>query len=67
MSNAFMDGFEVGMSQVEDVHGQETTNISAEILTPMTLSLWPKSLAVTSDKLFNHKDQEWFRLHISKQ
>ena len=60
MSNAFMDGFEVGMSQAEDVHGQETTNISAEILTPMTLSLWPKSLAVTSDKLFNHKDQEWY-------
>ena len=60
MSNAFMDGFEVGMSQAEDVHGKETTNISAEILTPMTLSLWPKSLAVTSDKLFNHKDQEWY-------
>ena len=60
MSNAFMDGFEVGMSQAEDVHGQETTNISAEILTPMTLSLWPKSLAVTSDKLFNHKDKEWY-------
>ena len=55
-----MDGFEVGMSQVEDVHGQETTNISAEILTPMTLSLWPKSLAATSDKLFNQKDQEWY-------
>ena len=53
MGNAFVDGFKEGMSQAEEAHEQGTTNISAGILSPMTLSLWPKSLAATSDKLFN--------------
>ena len=57
MGNAFVDGFKEGMSQAEEAHEQGTTNISAGILSPMTLSLWPKSLAATSDKLFNQKDQ----------
>ena len=60
MGNAFVDGFKEGMSQAEEAHEQGTTNISAGILSPMTLSLWPKSLAATSDKLFNQKDQEWY-------
>ena len=50
MGNAFVDGFKEGMSQAEEAHEQGTTNISAGILSPMTLSLWPKSLAATSDK-----------------
>lgn len=66
MGNAFVDGFKEGMSQAEEAHEQGTTNISAGILSPMTLSLWPKSLAATSDKLFNQKDQECIRLHISR-
>ena len=43
MGNAFVDGFKEGMSQAEEAHEQGTTNISAGILSPMTLSLWPKS------------------------
>ena len=60
MGNAFVDGFKEGMSQVEEAHEQGATNISAEILSPLALNLWPKSLAATSDKLFNQKDQEWY-------
>ena len=58
MGNAFVDGFKEGMSQAEEAHEQGTTNISAGILSPMTLSLWPKSLAATSDKLsgFTYQD-----------
>ena len=41
MGNAFVDGFKEGMSQAEEAHEQGTTNISAGILSPMTLSLWP--------------------------
>ena len=60
MGNAFVDGFSAGMSQAEKVHEQGVTNISAEVLSPLALNLWPKSLAATSDKLFNQKDHEWY-------
>lgn len=60
MGNAFVDGFSAGMSQVEKVHEQGVTNISAEVLSPLALNLWPKSLAATSDKIFNQRDQEWY-------
>ena len=60
MGNAFVDGFSAGMSQAEKVHEQGVTNISAEVLSPLALNLWPKSLAATSDKLFNQRDQEWY-------
>lgn len=58
MGNGFVDGFKEQMSQAEEAHGQETTHINAEILSPLALNLWPKSL--TSDKLLNQKDQEWY-------
>lgn len=60
MGNAFVDGFSAGMSQAEKVHEQGVTNISAEVLSPLALNLWPKSLAATSDKIFNQRDQEWY-------
>ena len=60
MGNAFVDGFSAGMSQAEKVHEQGVTNISAEVLSPQALNLWPKSLAATSDKIFNQRDQEWY-------
>ena len=60
MGNAFVDGFKEGMSQAKEAHEQGTTYISAEVLSPLALNLWPKSLAATSDKLFNQKDQEWY-------
>ena len=60
MGNAFVDGFKVGMSQVEEAHKQGATNITTEIMSPLALNLWPKSLAATSDKVFNQKDQEWY-------
>lgn len=59
MGNAFVDGFNAGMSQVEKEYEQGTTNVNAEVLTPMVLNLWPKSLATATDKVFNQKDQEW--------
>ncbi len=60
MGNAFVDGFSAGMSQAEKVYEQGVTNISAEVLSPLALNLWPKSLAATSDKIFNQRDQEWY-------
>lgn len=60
MGNAFVDGLKVGMSQAEEAHEQGMANISAEILSPLALNLWPKSLATTSDKLLNQKDQKWY-------
>ena len=41
MGNAFVDGFSAGMSQAEKVHEQGVTNISAEVLSPLALNLWP--------------------------
>ena len=60
MGNAFVDGFKEGMSQAKEAHEQGTTYISAEVLSPLALNLWPKSLAATSDKIFNQRDQEWY-------
>lgn len=60
MGNAFVEGIQAGMSQAEEEHEQGTTNIDAEALNPITLNLWPKSLAATSDKLLNQKDQKWY-------
>lgn len=54
MCNGFVEGFKYGMSQTEDA-GE---NGKVEILTPVGLSLWPKSLASTSNKVMNLKSQE---------
>lgn len=57
MGSAFVDGFKAGMSQAENSHG---LSAHAERISPLALNLWPKSLADTSDKLFNLKDQAWY-------
>lgn len=54
MCNGFVEGFKYGVSQAEDA-GE---NGKVEILTPVGLSLWPKSLASTSNKVMNLKSQE---------
>lgn len=55
MCNGFVDGFKYGMSQAEDTD----VNSRGEVLTPIGLSLWPKSLIATSSKVMNLKNQEW--------
>lgn len=55
MCNGFVEGFKYGFSQAKDAD----ENSSLEVLTPIGLSLWPKSLAATSDKVMNLKNKEW--------
>lgn len=58
MCNGFVDGFKAGVSQTEKAHEQGEN--SMDILSPVALNLWPKSLTSASDKVFNQKDQKWY-------
>lgn len=60
LSNSFVEGFKSGISQVEEMEGQGTVDLEKEILRPVVLSLHPKALNETSDKLFNQKDRKWY-------
>ncbi|RHJ78686.1 DUF2975 domain-containing protein [Parabacteroides sp. AM08-6] len=55
--NGFIEGFKYGMEQAEDARKSGMTSFDAP--SPVELSLWPKSLAVSPDKVFNLKTNEW--------
>lgn len=55
----FVEGFEYGLEQAEDAQKSGVKDISANVLLPVELNLWPQSLSVSPDKVYNKKTEEW--------
>ena len=62
MCKGFMDGFNYGMSQAKETHEDS----SEEILTPVGINLWPKSLIGSADQVLNQKDQKMYQTTFLK-
>lgn len=59
IGSGFWDGMKYGMEQAEKAEKAGVKDIHANVLSPLEISLWPRSLSISPDKVYNKKTGEW--------
>lgn len=59
IGSSFVEGMEYGMEQALEAEKAGIEDIHANVLSPLEVSLWPQSLSISPDKVYNKKTGEW--------
>lgn len=59
IGSVFGEGFKYGIEQARKAAESGVKDIPVNVLSPLEISLWPRSLSVFPDKVYNKKTNEW--------